>query len=169
MLLSVCYLTNLVGQTCREWMSRVGGARVQTGGGPGAGGLLVRRAMGTRLTGWLGQAGSRWRDPRRPGYVAGAERHPVSAHPWGQMQLLAPTEKSAYIPQWISSAFFCLVAYLFTAKERRLKGIPSAEQVLKDEFGADSGGEGLKKGLRFLSSLKNSAEIKIVRKKGGLH
>lgn len=83
------------------------------------------------------------------------------------MQLLAPTEKSAYIPQWISSAFFCLVAYLFTAKERRLKGIPSAEQVLKDEFGADSGGEGLKKGLRFLSSLKNSAEIKIVRKKGG--
>ena len=38
MLLSVCYLTNLVGQTCSEWMSRVGGARVQTGGGPGAGG-----------------------------------------------------------------------------------------------------------------------------------
>lgn len=50
-----------------------------------------------------------------------------------------------------------------------MKGIPSAKQVLKDEFAADSGGERLKKGLRFLSSLKNSAEIKIVRqkKKGG--
>ena len=114
------------------------------------------------VTGGLGQPASRPRDR-----VSSWSRAPPSVGaPLGtDGRYWHPPRKRLHPVMYLWRRL--LVSSVLTAQETLKENAVCAEQVLKDGFGADSRGERLKNGLQFLSSLKNSSEIKTVREKKG--